>query len=104
MRRIIFSQQARKDLVEIWKYLRGHNVHAAVQVFEKIEGAIHDLSNMPGMGHTRPDVPDPRYRVWSVYSYLIAYRFDARTMSVARVIHGARDLRKLFPPQSPGQP
>jgi len=48
------------------------------------------------MGRARAEVQDPRYRFWKVYSYLIAYRPEATTLVVVRVIHGARDLRKLF--------
>jgi toxin ParE1/3/4 len=98
MRRIIFAKQARKDLVEIWKYICKDNADAAGRVIDRVEAAVRDLAEMPGMGHIHHDIVDPRYRVWRVYSYLIAYRADAKTLNVARIIHGARRLRKLFPP------
>ena len=58
--------------------------------------AIRDLPDMPGKGHARADVKDPRYRFWCVYSYLIAYRFDDKSLTVVRVVHGRRNLRRLF--------
>lgn len=51
---------------------------------------------MPGKGHTRSDVRNKVYRFWSVYSYVIACRFDDETLTVVRVVHGGRNFRKLF--------
>jgi plasmid stabilization system protein ParE len=33
---------------------------------------------------------------WKVYSYLIAYRLHGKTLVISRVVHGARDLSRLF--------
>jgi plasmid stabilization system protein ParE len=63
---------------------------------EKLEQAIRDLLTMPGKGHLRQDVKDAKYRFWTVRPYVIAYRYDERALTVVRVVHGARDLRKLF--------
>ena len=52
---------------------------------------------MPGMGHRHRDIRTGGYRVWSVFSYLIVYRMKNRTLIVSRVVHGSRDLRRLFP-------
>jgi len=51
---------------------------------------------MPGMGHQRADVSNPRYRFWPVGNYVIAYRVERSTLIVVRVVYGARDFRKLF--------
>jgi plasmid stabilization system protein ParE len=48
------------------------------------------------MGHTRPDVKDKRYLFWAVGSYVIAYRVEQKALVVIRVLHGARDFRRLF--------
>jgi plasmid stabilization system protein ParE len=48
------------------------------------------------MGHTRADVKDKRYRFWVAGSYVIAYRMEAHELVVVRVLHGARDFRRLF--------
>jgi plasmid stabilization system protein ParE len=48
------------------------------------------------MGHTRPDVPDKRYLFRAVGKYIIAYRIEGKELVVVRVLHGARDFRKLF--------
>jgi plasmid stabilization system protein ParE len=46
--------------------------------------------------HRRADVSDPQYRFWSVGNYVIAYRIEGDEVIVIRVVHGARDFRKLF--------
>jgi len=96
MRRIIFARQARNDFVDIWKYLHPNSSQAAVRVMDEIEEAIRTLAVMPGRGHRHADIPDPRYRVWRVYSYLIAYRFTPKSISIARIVQGARNLGPLF--------
>jgi plasmid stabilization system protein ParE len=95
-RKIHFKPQARVDLLEIWHYIANDSVAAADKVNDKIELAIRGLAEMPGKGHTRRDVKDESYRFWSVYSYVIAYRYDASTLTVVRVVHGARDFRSIF--------
>lgn len=45
---------------------------------------------------TRADVRNPRHRFWNVYKFVIAYRPDKEPLIVARVVHGARDFRRLF--------
>jgi plasmid stabilization system protein ParE len=96
MRKLLIQPQARLDLLEIWHYIAADSIQSANKVAEKLDRAIRGLIEMPGKGHTRPDVTDKRYRFWSVYSYLIAYRYDETSLTVVRVVHGRRDLRRLF--------
>ena len=51
---------------------------------------------MPGMGHYREDLLDRRHRFWSVWSYLIAYRWQATPIQIIAVVHGARYLDLFF--------
>ena len=43
------------------------------------------------MGHHRRDLADARYRFWTVYSYVIAYR-EANPLVVVAIAHGARQM------------
>ena len=96
MRRLFIKPRARLDLLEIWLYIAKESVPTAIRVGEEIDGAIRGLSAMPGKGHMRMDVKDARVRFWSVYSYIIAYRYDATAITILRVVHGRQDFRKLF--------
>jgi toxin ParE1/3/4 len=54
------------------------------------------LAEMPGLGHERRDVKNPKYRFWKVYSYLIAYVPNTKPLRVIRIVHGARNIGKLI--------
>jgi plasmid stabilization system protein ParE len=96
MKRLVLSKGAFKDLAEIWHFIAADNVDAADRVRDDLEKAMGKLAEMPAMGHRRSDVSNSDYRFWRVYSYLIAYRVQRKTLYVSRVIHGARNLRPLF--------
>lgn len=96
MRRLVFSARAQRDIWELWEYIAADNITAADKLCDKIKAAVELLGEMPGAGHTRPDVKDQRYRFWSVRPYVIVYRYTSRTLTVIRVLHGARDFRKLL--------
>lgn len=81
---------------EIWEWIAQDSVANADRVVDEFEAAIRTLAEMPGMGHSRADVRDQNCRFWSVYSYVIGYRFDDSTLTVDRVVHGHRNFSRLF--------
>ncbi|HWE95032.1 MAG TPA: type II toxin-antitoxin system RelE/ParE family toxin [Tepidisphaeraceae bacterium] len=91
------SRVANADLDAIWHHIATDSIDAAERVDDELHKAMFLLARMPGMGHAKAGVKDPRVRFWRVYSYLIAYRIERSTLIVMRVVHAARDLRKLFP-------
>jgi len=92
----ILSAHARLDLQLIWNRIAAENLDAADKVKDELRLAMRALARMPGMGHRRSDVTNSRYRFWTVYSYVIAYFPDTQPLQVVRIIHGARDFRKLL--------
>jgi plasmid stabilization system protein ParE len=94
-RRLIFSRQSLNDLEDIQTYV-ANNASAEMgrHVITEILAAIDPLVEMPGNGHTRSDLSS-QHRVWSVFRYLIVYRFDAQALHIVRVVHGHRDLRRI---------
>jgi toxin ParE1/3/4 len=90
------SKPADADIDEICIHIAKDNPIAADRLDEKLHQTIQFLSEFPGMGHHREDVSDARYLFWSVGNYVIAYRVEAGTLVVIRVLHGARDFRSLF--------
>lgn len=55
------------------------------------------LAQSPGLGHTRDDLTSLPLRFWPVFSYLIVYDPARRPIEIVRVLHGARDLRRILP-------
>jgi toxin ParE1/3/4 len=90
------SRRADTDIERICDRIAQDNPEAADRLDERIHRTIIILSKFPGMGHNRPDVEDKRYLFWANGDYVIAYRIERKKLVVVRVLHGARDFRKLF--------
>ena len=99
MRAAVLLPLAEQDLNEIWDYIAtaADDVAAANRVIRRIEQGLRRLTDRPTLGHQRADVTNDTYRFSVVDPYVIAYRFDDDTVTVARVVHGRRDFTKLFP-------
>src|ERR1022692_1991570 len=75
-RLFVVTPEARADLIEIWNYIAEDSVDGADKVLARIYDAFARLYQTPEMGHHREDLADPRHRFWTVYSYVIAYRWE----------------------------
>ena len=96
MRKLLIKPRARADLLEIWNYISTDNVAAANRLADSIDRAIRGPVQMTGKGHSRMDVTSEEYRFWNVYSCVIGYRYNKRVVEIVRVVHGRRNLRRLF--------
>ena len=85
-----------QDLLDIWDFIAADSRTTATAVVNRIQAEIQKLLSSPGLGHERGDGPIPHYRFWLVYSYLIVYHYDAKALTVVRVVHGARDIGSMF--------
>lgn len=68
---------------------------AADQVLDDIEAKFYMLADNPQMGRLRSDIA-PELRYFTAAKYLILYRTISGGVQIVRVIHGARDLPRLF--------
>jgi toxin ParE1/3/4 len=99
---LIWSDDARDDLFEIYGTICADNPAAAERVFTAIEDYITLLAAHPRLGVRRPDIyPSARMLVQGVY--LIFYRTDPDTddgpideVKIVRIVHGHRDLSYIF--------
>ncbi|HEX4961151.1 MAG TPA: type II toxin-antitoxin system RelE/ParE family toxin [Thermoanaerobaculia bacterium] len=96
MSRFVLTPAAREDLVEIYDYISKDSPNAARRVLAELRSAMSKLARMPELGHFRRDLASEPFRFWSVYSYLVIYRSEARPIQVLRVLHGARDVRAIL--------
>src|SRR5689334_2121894 len=97
MKKFVITSQARRDLRAIWNYIAAESSDAtANRILAEFYNAIVLLAEWPKMGHARRDVENPRYRFWNVYNYIIAYRTDRTPLTIARVVHGSRNMRRMF--------
>lgn len=97
MRHYLLTPLARDDLVAIYETIRHDKPETARRILSEIRSAIRHLAQMPGMGHIRADLTDDdSLRFWPIYSFLIVYRSSSRPLQVLRVLHGARDVRRIL--------
>jgi plasmid stabilization system protein ParE len=93
--RFVLTAEARTDLVEIWDHIAEDSFDRADQVLARLYDAFVRLAQSPGMGHHRRGLANARYRFWTVYSYVIAYRGE-NPLEVVAIVHGARHLEAFL--------
>ncbi len=96
MKRYLLTPAAKADLVNIFTYIRADRPKSARRVLARIRQAMRRLAENPWIGHMREDLADDSLRFWSVYSYLIVYRPRSQPLEVIRVLHGARDVKRIL--------
>ena len=95
MPRVVRTPQADDDLWEILVYIARDNEDAAFRLIDAIDERFEMLARFPMGGQARPELL-PNLRSFPVGRYLIFYRPIEDGIEVLRVLHGARNLRRLF--------
>jgi toxin ParE1/3/4 len=95
MPRILRTERAEADLIEILVFLRSRNPKMADRFESDFEKKCQLLSEFPLMGRDRSDLSQ-RLRSSLVKPYVLLYRPIEDGIEIIRVIHGARDISSLF--------
>lgn len=96
MKRLVFSREAERDLIEIEDYTATTwGDKQAEKYLREIEAAFAEITKNPETGRMRPDIPAP-YLCYSVGSHLIIYRVNQakRQVEVLNIVHPAMDIKK----------
>lgn len=99
---LLWSNQARNDLLEIYVMIGLEQPAAAERYFDRIEARAELLKLQPRMGVRRSDIR-LSMRMLVEAPYLLLYRTDPDTdegpivaVEIIRVIDGRRDLHGIF--------
>jgi toxin ParE1/3/4 len=97
MGRVLKTPEAELDLIDIWLHISEDSVRAADAVWARFEEKFALLSDHPLIGPAREEL-GAGLRSFPVDNYLVFYRplVEGDGVALLRVIHGARDLRRLF--------
>jgi toxin ParE1/3/4 len=92
---------AKADLIAIADYIAADNPEAAERFLDAAEAAFGFIASMPSVGRAyRVQSPAAQgMRVWRVEGferYLILYRALESGLEIVRVLHGSRDIERLF--------
>src|SRR5579864_2388340 len=96
MKRFVVSEEARRDLRQIKNYIAEDSIASARRVLAEFRHAFLELGKTPGMGHTRQDLTKRPVLFWPVRSYLIIYRSEVQPLEIIAVLHGKRNLKRIF--------
>jgi plasmid stabilization system protein ParE len=87
------TPQAQSDIEAIIEYIAIEaSEDRAIRVLMELRDEFRKLSETPGMGHFREDLLDRNFKFWSLYSYVIVYRWQTIPIQILAVVHGARDV------------
>lgn len=89
---------AEDDLTEIVLYIAADRPSAAERLASQIEERLTLLSERPLIGRKPrdPDLARSGYRFLAIGACLIFYIVEGNTVYVHRILHGARDYRRLL--------
>ncbi|HYV38828.1 MAG TPA: type II toxin-antitoxin system RelE/ParE family toxin [Gemmataceae bacterium] len=89
------TDQAHKDMNELWDYLAPRNLASAEKLLDDILDKARLHAQFPLMGRSRQELA-ANLRSFVVRPYVIFYRPVDDTIDVLRVLHGSRDIDTLM--------
>jgi toxin ParE1/3/4 len=92
---IIRSAASDEDVYEIAAFISRDSLAAALKLIDSFDRKLRLLAEFPHIGAIREDLA-PSLRSFPVGNYLIFYRPVADGIEVVRILHGARELRRIF--------
>ena len=99
MANIVFSPEARRDLLEIGDYVafRLHNKTAARKLIGRIQKSLLVLQQFPESGSLM-DYTDPHilYRYLICGKYMIFYHLSGDRVCIDRILYGRRDYLSIL--------
>ena len=101
LRRVIRRPAANRDLIDIFVYIGRDSEESAMRFLKAAERTFLELAGMPRMGIVTSfsDFEDSGLRRWHIRgfeNFLIFYRPLEDGIEVIRVLHGAREIERLF--------
>jgi len=89
------SGRARRDLLEIWRYIADDNETAADRFIDLLVQRFQLLGKNHYAGRSRDELRSG-YRSFPVGQYVVFYRVAEPGVEIMHVLHGKRDLDAIF--------
>jgi toxin ParE1/3/4 len=95
-REVVWSYEAASDLEALAQYIaRDSTFYASAFVWE-IRDASRSLNVFPQRGRIVPEIGNPHIRELFVREYRLIYSIEKSRVVVLGLIHGRRDLKRLW--------
>jgi len=92
---VIYSPQAEAELVEIGGYIAQDSERQAEEFVVHLRDKANAIAHAPRIYRLRPDL-GPGLRSAAVGDYVILFRTKTDGIEILHIVHGARDLKRLF--------
>lgn len=99
---LVWTPQAREDLIEIYTYIGCDNPSAAGRIFDALETKVESLIEFPRLGARRAEIR-PSTRMLIEGPYLILYETHPDSdeggideVEIVRIVDGRRNMKNLF--------
>jgi toxin ParE1/3/4 len=89
------SQQAEKDLEDLWVYIAQRDEIAADRQVARLLDRFPMFAQFPNMGRTRDELL-PGLRSFPVKPYIVFYIIHPERVEIVRVLHQSQDLEGQF--------
>ena len=95
MPHVIRTRQFEVDLTNILEYIDEFSPTAATRFATEVDRMVQLIGQIPGIGRTREELGfGIRSKV--IQSYILIYQIRDEDIFLLRVIHGRRDIPRLF--------
>ena len=95
MRSARTTSRADLDLLQIWAYIAQDNLVKTDEVIDRLHARFEQIARLPESGQSCDEI-EPGVRRSTILDYVIYYRVTDVDVEILRVVHGAREQRKLF--------
>ena len=95
MLKLVISDDAEQDLIDIWNYIAEDNPVNATRFLKKLAKKYYWLTENKAAGVNR-DALSPGLCGFPYKKYMLYYRVKNNTLELVRVLHGSRDLGLVF--------
>jgi|1186.fasta_scaffold969475_1 toxin ParE1/3/4 len=95
MLKIVRTPAAVRDLAAITDHIAADSLTAALRFYDELDRLLTMIAQFPELGEA-VDHLSPGLRRITVGNYLVFYRQVGEELELIRVLHGARDIDRLF--------
>ena len=96
VRKVVWSEEAVDDLEALAEYIARDSEYYAAAFVQEILDDSSSLDELSERGRIVPEIADPNIREIFVREYRILYSVEESRVAVLGIIHGKRDLKRLW--------
>lgn len=96
-RAVVFSPEARDELLELYDYVAGRGApNAAMTYVLRLEARCLALADFPEQGRQRDDIRTGLRVLGFERRTMIAFHLTPTDVVIDRILHGGRDMHSAF--------